>query len=51
MICRQGLGVVAMSIWIPLVGRLKVKPVYAVRRSEIVLLRIGSTAVTLLRKA
>jgi len=39
-----------MHMYLPLVGRLKVKPIFAVRSSERVLLRFGTLAVTLLTK-
>ena len=40
-----------MSIYVPFVGRLKFKPVYAVRSSERVLFRFGEAALTLLRQS
>ena len=41
---------IAMSIFVPFLGRLKIKPIYAVRSSERVLFRFGEAALTLLRK-
>ncbi|TDR34847.1 hypothetical protein DES43_11259 [Aquamicrobium defluvii] len=37
-----------MEIWIPLLGRLKMKPAFAVRRAEKELLRIGGYSFTFL---
>lgn len=39
-----------MSIHVPFVGRLKLKPIYAVRSGEWVLFRSERMALTLLRK-
>jgi len=39
-----------MSIYVPFLGRLKFKPIYAVRSTERVLCRFQQAALTLLRK-
>jgi len=44
-----GKGVAAMSIHVPFLGRLKFKPIHAVRSSERVLFRTERMALTLLR--
>lgn len=41
-------GVAAMSIHLPVLGRLKLKPIYAVRSTERVLFRFQRMALTLL---
>lgn len=42
-------GVTVMSIYVPFLGRLKIKPVYAVRSHERVLFRSERMALTLLK--